>query len=201
MTNIKFIYFDLGGVIVTDSFRPMAKKLAKEYGLDEEKIFQAYVRTTSLEYSQGKVIGERWVYFFQEIGVDLHDLKKFLDKWHKTFLPIKETITIIKKISKKHKVGLLADQPKDLMPYFKKLGILKLFKTKVISCEVGAGKEQDNLEIYKIAIEKAGVKAQDILFIDDREKNIRNAEKLGMQTLLFVNPEKLKEDLNEKNLM
>lgn len=52
----------------------------------------------------------------------------------------------------------------------------------VLSCEQGYAKPDE--ELYRIAIQKTGVVASEILFIDDQEKCRPPAEKLGMQFLL-----------------
>ena len=45
------------------------------------------------------------------------------------------------------------------------------------------GFQKPEIEIYKIVQEKVGVKPEDILFIDDAEKNINTAKKMGWNTL------------------
>jgi FMN phosphatase YigB (HAD superfamily) len=40
-------------------------------------------------------------------------------------------------------------------------------------------------EIYQIAQEKAGVPAKEILFVDNRQKNIDGAKKVGWQTFFY----------------
>jgi len=48
--------------------------------------------------------------------------------------------------------------------------------------------------IYKVAIEKTGVPAHDILFIDDQPRCLPPAEKLGMHTILAISPEQIVRD-------
>ena len=45
------------------------------------------------------------------------------------------------------------------------------------------GFQKPEIEIYKIVQEKVGVKPEDILFIDDAEKNINTAKEMGWNTL------------------
>jgi putative hydrolase of the HAD superfamily len=53
----------------------------------------------------------------------------------------------------------------------------------VISCEVGCAKP--DAAIYRICLERLGVPAQNVLFVDDRLENVDAARALGMTTLLF----------------
>ena len=47
----------------------------------------------------------------------------------------------------------------------------------------------------KIVLEKTGVKGNEAVFIDDRPENLPPAQDFGMQTLLFEDPKKLKDDI------
>jgi HAD superfamily hydrolase (TIGR01509 family) len=58
------------------------------------------------------------------------------------------------------------------------------FDDYVLSYEVGVMKP--HARIYEVAIEKAAAKAEECLFIDDREENIAAAKGLGIGTILFT---------------
>ncbi|MEA3429804.1 MAG: HAD hydrolase-like protein [Nanoarchaeota archaeon] len=192
---IKVIYFDIGGVIVTDGFARAASLFSKELNIDEEKLFDAYIKTDDWKYSAGKIGIERWDNFFKELNLKNIDVQKFVDLWHSIFVPIDETISLIQKLHGKYLLGILADQPKDILPYFERYSFLDLFDLRVISCEVGHSKDEGNLNIYEIAVDLAKVKSEEILFIDNNQKNLDNAAKLGIKTLLYKNNEQLKKEL------
>jgi len=61
----------------------------------------------------------------------------------------------------------------------------KLFDVITSSAEFGVTKPDP--KIYDILVEKLEVKPMSCLFIDDVEKNIISAEKVGMKTILFIN--------------
>jgi putative hydrolase of the HAD superfamily len=63
------------------------------------------------------------------------------------------------------------------------LGIEKYLDGSVISGDVGVRKP--DIEIYEILIQSCGHKIEDILFIDDREKNVTASRKLGIETIMF----------------
>jgi len=68
----------------------------------------------------------------------------------------------------------------------KNLGIEKFLKGAIISGDVGVRKPDK--EIYAILIHSIGYKIEDILFVDDREKNVIASRKAGIETIMF-NPE------------
>ena len=55
--------------------------------------------------------------------------------------------------------------------------------------------------IYKEAIARSGVPADNILFIDDRQPNIRAATLAGMHTIQWTDPATAREALVNLNLL
>lgn len=191
---IKVILFDIGGVVVTDGFYRAAPLFAKKIGIDEKKIFDAYIKTDDWKYSAGIIGKERWTKLFNLLKVNVN-INEYISLWHTTFKPIHETIQIIKNLKKKYTIGCLSDQPKDIVPYLKKIGVLALFDIQIISCQVKNSKEENNFKIYEKAFAKSKVDKKEILFIDNSEKNINKAKKFGFNVLHYQNPQKLKSDL------
>jgi 2-haloacid dehalogenase len=60
---------------------------------------------------------------------------------------------------------------------------------------VGHSKDEENLKIYEIAVEKANVNPKEILFIDNNQENLDNAAKLGIKTLHYRSSKQLKKEL------
>jgi haloacid dehalogenase superfamily, subfamily IA, variant 3 with third motif having DD or ED len=52
-------------------------------------------------------------------------------------------------------------------------------------------------EIYQLLLERYGLKAEESVFLDDTEKNLSGAEKLGIRTILFQNREQAVDDLEK----
>lgn len=63
------------------------------------------------------------------------------------------------------------------------LGIEEFLRGSVISGDVGIRKPDK--EIYEALIQSSGFKIEDILFVDDREKNVVAAQELGIETIMF----------------
>ena len=55
--------------------------------------------------------------------------------------------------------------------------------------------------IFELCLSRNKLKADECLFIDDSEKNVRGAEAVGMQAHHFTTPEKLRADLKKRNLL
>ena len=68
----------------------------------------------------------------------------------------------------------------------KNLDIEKFLNGSIISGDVGVRKPDK--KIYEILIQSSGCNVEDILFIDDREKNVIASREIGIETAMF-NPE------------
>ena len=69
----------------------------------------------------------------------------------------------------------------------------------VLSYEVGALKPAP--EIYRVAVARAGCRAEECLFIDDIVENIEGARREGLDGIVFRNAEQLKRDLALRGIL
>ena len=63
------------------------------------------------------------------------------------------------------------------------------FDAVVISCEVGLSKPDPR--IFRLCLDRLGLPAPDVLFVDDRADNVEGAAAVGLQTLQFDGPDAL----------
>ena len=63
------------------------------------------------------------------------------------------------------------------------------FDAVVISCEVGLSKPDPR--IFRLCLERLGLPAPDVLFVDDRADNVEGAAAVGLRTLQFEGPDAL----------
>lgn len=70
---------------------------------------------------------------------------------------------------------------------------LDAFDVRVWSYQLGMAKPAP--AIYRYILEKLGTLPGETLFLDDKQVNIDAARELGMQAILFTNPEQLRQDM------
>ncbi len=148
----------------------------KSESADEEVIQSAY-----LEASLGKINPDE---FWNQVGVASELEDEFLSR-HSLNSGIIELLSQAKGngISLwclSNDVGRWSDKLR------KNLGIEKFLNGSIISSDVGVRKPDK--EIYEILIHSSGYKIEDILFVDDREKNVISSREVGIETVMF-NPE------------
>ncbi len=84
------------------------------------------------------------------------------------------------------RTAILSNMPFPVRDYVLRCTWLPEFDVRVFSCEAGLCKPEP--EIYRNCLGKLGVQPSEVLFLDDREPNIRAAEALGWHAVLFNEP-------------
>jgi 2-haloacid dehalogenase len=56
-------------------------------------------------------------------------------------------------------------------------------------------------EIYQITLDRFKIKAEESLFIDDNERNIKGAMALGIDGIHFQSPQQLRKELENRALL
>jgi putative hydrolase of the HAD superfamily len=73
--------------------------------------------------------------------------------------------------------------------------IAEIFDDMIISAEVGLAKP--DRRIYQLALDRLGVEAEQTIFIDDFDENIRGARELGIHGIHFQDPQIVIEELKD----
>ena len=118
-------------------------------------------------------------------------------EWEELVIPHPDTIALIRELKKTYRVALLSNAMSGYLHYaLEKCGISDLFEFTVISAEVGLVKPDP--AIFKLALDRAGVDGSDALMIDDVEKNLVGAKKVGIDGHLFRGAEGLRRALAQE---
>ncbi len=81
------------------------------------------------------------------------------------------------------RTAILSNMPVPVRDYILRCAWLPEFDALTFSCEVGVCKPAP--EIYRNCLTQLGIKPTEVLFLDDREPNVRAAEALGLHAILF----------------
>lgn len=105
-----------------------------------------------------------------------------------------EILELIETLRKRYKVGLLSNAPSGfLRNLLQENDLEKCFDEIVISSEVGLIKPDP--EMFHCILDRMSSKPEEIIFIDDSQKNIDGAVAVGIKGLLYTNATTLKSDL------
>jgi len=192
--NIKAVVFDWGGVLMEEPTERILAYLAKKFDVDLESLRKRLEPHLDRMQSGDGVEDRVWRMIGRKLNYEVSELKAiWLEALEKTYLPYPEVIDLVKKLRGDYKTGLLSNLEDAGVKVIKKQGLEKNFDEIVYSCKVGFIKPDE--KIYQIMLKKLGVKAEETVFIDDKEINIDGAKKAGMKGIVFLNYQKLVQDL------
>lgn len=192
--NIKAIVFDWGGVLMEEPTEKMFAYFTKKLGVDLDTFRKVIKNYLDIMQSDSQDEERIWEIVCRELGCEVPEQKSlWLEALEKTYLPYPEVVELAKKLRKEYKTGLLSNTEDAGVKVIKRLGHENDFDETVYSCEVGLVKPDE--KIYQIMLKKLGVKAEEAVFIDDKEINIEGAKKVGMKGIVFLNYQKLVQDL------
>jgi putative hydrolase of the HAD superfamily len=94
------------------------------------------------------------------------------------------------------RTAILSNMPFPVRDYVLRCAWLPDFDVRVFSCEASLCKPEP--EIYRNCLSKLGVQPSEVLFLDDREPNIRAAEALGWHAVLFTDPASAAREIEQR---
>lgn len=108
--------------------------------------------------------------------------------------PVEGTIEIVKNLKGKYQLILLSDHVKEWMEYIEeKNQDINLFDKKIFSYDIGSIKSDQ--QTFRTVLNQTQILADETIFIDDNEVNVKRAEEVGIKGIVFKNAEQLKSEL------
>jgi len=211
MKKIKTIIFDVGGVLQLTNYDDVGKGghhiigvhqyMAKKFKKDLDSWFDS-IDTPYGKSMDGKISRKKAI---SDLAKNLNTSKEkfikiFYKAYKKYFKKNKKLYRVAFKLKKKgYNIGILSDQwylSKDILASKKDM---KGFAPVIISCDVGMRKP--NPKIYKMLIKKCGCRVEEILFIDNRDWNLKPARKIGINAILYKDNKELIKELKKLRIL
>lgn len=199
----KFIYFDLGNVLLNFSHPRMCRQMAEVAGLSEEAVFQALFSSgLELDYERGRVTTPEFYEQFCAATGTRPDFARLSHAACDIFTAHVGTKRVLSKLlAAGYRLGLLSNTNEMHYNYFARgryALIPTAFEQLVLSFEVGAIKPEP--QIFQAAIEKAGVRPEEIFFADDIAGHVEGARAAGIDAVQFTTPAALLDALLERGV-
>lgn len=199
---IRFVYFDLGKVIVDFDVWRMCRQMAEVAEVSPEFVHQAlYEGGLQRQYELGQITTEEFYqHFCRKIGryprrEDLLEAACDIFTLNVRVLPVVCRLALIRV-----PLGLLSNTCEVHWQYIRKryCGVMKLFSVGCASYQVHAMKPEP--AIFEHAAKLAGCLPQEIFFVDDHEPNVIGAQAAGFQAVVYKGSELLAEELRARGL-
>jgi len=203
---IKGIVFDLYGIWVIDSYKEALEWEAKKY----RKYWKDFSRSINSlngndiwwKFATGRITEKEYWKKMVEITKSTRMVTELRGKVYGLMIIKKKTVEIIKKLKDNFKLGLLTNNTKEWMDFLKskKDGkeALQLFDVVINSADVSVKKPDKRF--YEIMVKRLQLQPEEILFIDDTERNTKVAESLGMDVIIFESVRQLRGNLAKRGI-
>ena len=198
MTDIKHVFFDIGGVLATNGWDRDSRKLAVEkFGLDAEE-FQSRHDAMAGPLDEGAITLAEYVKFAVFNVQRPFSEADFIAFMYQQSAPYQETIEIARAVAEgcTYWVMTLNNESDELNRYrIKTFGLDAIFDAFFSSCWLRLRKP--TTAFYERALSIAQAHPQSSVFIDDREQNIVPARDLGMNVIHYQSASQLKTELRQ----
>jgi len=188
----KLYIFDMGGVLCCD-FNDIPV-ISNYLGITEENFF-LYAGENFRELLDGKInSNEFWVRFSLRYGKKVKE-----ELFGKFFHPgiIQGTKDIIEKLRNNSRVVCGTNTIDSHYYYLLNQGCYKIFDEVYSSTLMGISKPDP--DFYRYILKKEGITPENTVFVDDTEENIVSAQKIGINSILFTDPESLRQQIKTFN--
>lgn len=193
---ITTIFFDIGGVLLTDGWGHVSRRAAADkFGLDWDEYSERHEKVAHAIETNRLSLDEylKRTIFYRERSFSREEFRKFIFAQSQ---PHPETIEIARDLatSQKYFMATINNEILELNVYrLQTFGLRNIFPVFFSSCFLGIRKPDE--AIYRLALQVAQRKAEECLFIDDREVNLECPREMGLQTILFESAPQLKDAL------
>lgn len=198
---IKTVISDLGRVLIHFDNGIFIKKIAQFCPLTEEEITKMMFKELDLieAFDKGELTPKE---FYNRVIQRLKagvDYDHFFSIYNDVFSLNSTPVEVLKKLIGRYTLVLLSNT--DVMRFGfigRKFPEAMFFDEYVLSFEVGSMKPQP--KVYRVVLERSGSRAEECVFIDDREENVEAARALGIKGILFSPQTDLESALKEIGL-
>ena len=198
MSNIHAIFWDVGGVLLSNAWDHTQRIAALEhFRLDAEE-FQSRHEMVVSSFERGKITLDEYLdrtVFYRNRPFTRDEFRDYMFSLSQ---PMPEVLAFARTLanSGKYFMGTINNESRELnLQRIEKYGLRKIFRLFVSSCFVGLRKPENG--IYRLAIETTQFNPEECCFIDDRALNLECAAKLGMRAIQMQTLDQLRGELGK----
>ena len=196
MSAIRAIFWDVGGVLLTNAWDRVERSAALEhFHLDLDEFHDRHEMVVS-SFERGKITLDEYLDRTVFYRPRPFTRGEFRDYMFSLSQPFPEVLQFAQRLadSGKYFMGTINNESRELNNQrIETFGLRKIFRLFVSSCYVGFRKPER--DIYRLALEITQIPAEECCFVDDRALNLECAAKLGMHTIEMQQLEQLRSDL------
>ena len=196
----ELVISDLGGVVVDFNADQLVHQLSQLLGRSFEDVQAViYHPELLLPFELGRMRPQA---YYEGLKAKLKlswTYEQFVTAWNNIFTENHDVTQILQRLRKRHTLMVLSNTNELHLSHIRAaFPSLSFFNHWIASCEVGLRKPDP--QIYLLALERAGVRAQSAVYIDDRPELVDAGRSLGLIGIRFEDSRQLEQDLQSIGL-
>lgn len=196
---IKALFLDIGGVLMTNGWGTDGRKgAAEKFNIDYKEMDERH-RLTFDTYETGKMSLEQYLNEIVFYKPRQFTMGEFIEYMHSVSQPYPDMIELMKEMKVRHglKVGIVSNEGSGITEYrLENFGLKDFVDFFVVSCFVHVKKP--DLDIYRLALDIAQVKPEEVIYIDDRSLFVEVGRKLGLNAIQHKSLEETKKKIENR---
>jgi glucose-1-phosphatase len=198
----KFLYFDLGKVLVDFSVEQMLQQMADVAGMAPERMRDAIFAGHLLhDHETGRLSSRQFHEAFCAVTGTRPDFDRLIAAAAEIFTLNLPVVPIVAQLQQAgYPLGILSNTCETHWEYcFRHYGIVsKAFSVYALSYKIGAVKP--DAAIFHAAAELAGYRPEEIFFVDDIAGHVAGARAVEFDAVQFTSAEALGNDLRQRGI-
>jgi putative hydrolase of the HAD superfamily len=197
LAKISTLFFDIGGVILTNGWDSVARRAAiNKFQLDFQE-FEARHLVANPAFERGQMTLDEYLEQTIFYSKRTFSLQEFRDFMYSQSQAMPESLEYVRRIarSRGYLIATINNEGAEINAYrIEQFSLRDIFAAFFSSCYVGMRKPDTG--IYELALKVLQRSADESIFVDDRAENIEGARKVGLNTIQFKDVPQLEGDLN-----
>ncbi len=196
------VVFDFGGVMTGEPNREVVVNFIRATFHFSESEYEK-VNQEKRKAVKGGVSDEQfWIAYAKEKGIKLPpDFSENFQSALKEAIGINhEMYHLVEQLKMQQiPVAMLSNIDSRLAGMVKSFGLYEPFYPCLLSCEIGV--EKPDLKAFEILLERLGLPASEVVYIDDNSENIEAARKTGLDAILFESTGQIRSQLTSRGAL
>lgn len=197
----KFIYFDLGKVLVDFSFDQMYRQVGEAAGIEPRQVQAVLAAGLQADYEIGRLDSRAAHEVFCRQTGTRPGYEAFSLACDGIFSPIDRMLPVVAQLFHSgHRLGILSNTCEGHWNYcLRRYAMLReFFSVYALSFEIGAVKP--DAAIFRKAAELAGCRPEEIFYTDDMPGHVAGARSVGLDAVVYQSTPQIVEELRKRDV-
>ena len=196
MPAIRALFWDVGGVLLSNAWDHEERNLAVEHFHLDKGAFESRHQEVLKPFEEGQLSLDDYLgrtVFYELRSFSREEFRRFMFSLSKSK---PEALPFARSLAIKYLMGTINNESRELNAYrIAEFELTKTFDLFVSSCFVGIRKPDE--QIYRLALDLVQRPPDECCFMDDRHVNVEAAAKVGFNTVLVKDTQQLQQELEK----